>query len=85
MARRIGEKLSNLGLDPKYHLIVSDIVDDGFQAKEIPFLTVDFNHKLPFSNSEFDAIYSIEVFEHIRYPYGLLAECFRLLNSGAVS
>ncbi len=85
MARRISEKLSNLGLDLKYYLVVSDIVEDGFQAKEIPFLTVDFNHKLPFSNSVFDAIYSIEVFEHIPNPYGLLAECFRLLKPGAVS
>ncbi|MDI6800646.1 MAG: methyltransferase domain-containing protein [Thermodesulfovibrionales bacterium] len=82
LARRVGEKLIELGLDPRQHLIATDLFEDCFQATEIPFEKADFNKELPFLSSSFDIIYSIEVVEHMRNPFEFINECHRLLKHG---
>ncbi|MBB3992100.1 class I SAM-dependent methyltransferase [Croceicoccus naphthovorans] len=45
------------------------------------FLTYD-GIELPFDQGHFDAIYSNQVFEHVRHPDSLLQEIYRVLKPG---
>jgi SAM-dependent methyltransferase len=42
-------------------------------------------HALPFGDAEFDALISIQVLEHIRYPDRVCAEFFRVLKPGGIA
>lgn len=50
-----------------------------------PFPTVDVlavNHKLPFADDTFDAIFSLNVLEHVTDPFRCAAELVRVLKPG---
>lgn len=82
MARRVGQLLEKRGLKPQECLIATDIYSESFEALEIPFQEANFNKPLPFEDSSFDLVYSVEVIEHLRSPYDFLDECYRILRPG---
>ncbi|MBZ0299765.1 MAG: class I SAM-dependent methyltransferase [Anaerolineae bacterium] len=41
---------------------------------------VDDERKIPFADQQFDLIYAIQVFEHVRFLDSMLAECARVLK-----
>lgn len=83
-SRSMAQELESRALDPRKHLIATDLSKDAFQALEIPFKEANFNQALPFSDGEFDLVVSIEVFEHIHNVYSLIDECYRILKPGGV-
>jgi SAM-dependent methyltransferase len=83
LSRRIHDLLIKHRFGPK-NLLATDFDKKLFQANEVNFKQADFNKKLPFSNSSFDIIYSIEVIEHLRCPYDFIEECYRILKPNGI-
>lgn len=83
LSRRVFNFLTKNKFSSK-NLVAADFFKESFQANEITFKQADFNKKLPFSNSSFDIIYSIEVIEHLRCPYDFLDECYRILKPNGI-
>jgi ubiquinone/menaquinone biosynthesis C-methylase UbiE len=82
LSYRTAELLKKNNLNPKKHLVASDISSAFFEAKEVPFKECDFNKKLPFNDKTFNLIYSVEVIEHLKNPYHFISECYRILKPG---
>jgi len=50
----------------------------------IDIVVADVEEPLPFPNGSFDAVVAGELFEHLRFPDGLVAEVRRVLRPGGV-
>jgi 2-polyprenyl-3-methyl-5-hydroxy-6-metoxy-1,4-benzoquinol methylase len=59
-----------------------DIDKKQFLSKSIKFTEADLNKKLPYEDSRFDIIISIEVLEHLENPSHFLTEIKRILKKG---
>jgi len=59
-----------------------DINKKQFISKNIKFTEADLNKKLPYKDSGFDMIISIEVLEHLENPSHFIAEIKRILKKG---
>lgn len=82
-AGHLSRRIYNFLIENKFNsknLYATDFFKKSFQASEVTFKQADFNKKLPFSNSSFDIVYSVEVIEHLRCPYDFLDECYRILK-----
>ncbi len=53
-----------------------------FSVPEVRFTSCDVNNGLPYPDGAFDAVVAIEVFEHTRAPYDVIAEVYRTLKPG---
>jgi SAM-dependent methyltransferase len=82
LARRVGQWFERNGAAAADHVLACDVAAEAYEAKEVPFLPVDFNKPLPFGDASFDLVYAVEVFEHLHRPYDVLGDCFRILNPG---
>jgi SAM-dependent methyltransferase len=80
MASRLAEHAVAKGLDPCECLMACDLFSEHYQCEAVPFQQYNLNEPLPFDDCSFDALYSIEVFEHVHRPYDLISECARLLK-----
>ncbi len=72
MLESIAEYYRDRGWEPADHLLGVDINLDTYQAA-VPSQIVDLNHPLGDSLGKFDLIISVEVLEHVRRPYILIA------------
>lgn len=69
------------GWDPAVYLSGVDIDLSGYRAS-VPSAPMDLNEPLPQGWGPFDIVLSIEVLEHSRRPYMLLADIRRILAPG---
>jgi SAM-dependent methyltransferase len=83
LSRRVHDFLTTKKFNSK-NLLATDFDKKIFQASEVNFKQADFNKKLPFSNSSFDIVYSVEVIEHLRCPYDFIDECYRILKPNGI-
>lgn len=82
MTCRLAQKLAEKGMVPADHLVACDLFEAHYQCREVPFQQMDANAPLPFADQSFDAVYAIEVFEHLGRPYEAMAEIHRILKPG---
>lgn len=75
---KLSETLKNKGAMVE----ACDINKKQFLSKNIKFTEADLNKKLPYKDSRFDIIISIEVLEHLENPSHFLTEIKRILKRG---
>lgn len=84
MVSHLAQRLVSKGMNPADHLLACDLFKEHYQCKEVPFQQMDANAPLPFSDERFDAVYAIEVFEHLGRPYEAMEEIRRILKPGGL-
>jgi SAM-dependent methyltransferase len=63
-------------------LSACDIDAGAFSVEGVPFTQCNVDQGLPYPDAAFDAVVAIEVMEHTRTPYRVLAEIARVLRPG---
>ena len=59
--------------------VVDACRNNGFDVRKVD----DFS-RIPFADGEFDVVYLMQVFEHLRDPHGFMKELARVLKNGGV-
>ncbi len=72
------------GKAPGEGLKACDIAGGAFKAEGVEFTECDANEGLPYAEASFDAVVAIEVFEHTRVPYNVIADVYRILKPGGL-
>lgn len=60
----------------------ADISKDNHLPANIEFKKADFHQGLPYSNNQFDIVFSLEVIEHLENPWQFIDEIHRILKNG---
>jgi len=74
----ISRKLHESGFD----VVAADINMRHGAYREIPWITANFNHRLPFKNESFDFVTSSNTIEYLEDQYRFIRECYRVLRNG---
>ena len=65
-----------------YDVIAFEINEHEFAAKEVPLVTGNMNHPLPFQDGSFDYVVCIDGIEHLENPYFTIRELARIIKPG---
>lgn len=82
--RLISKEREALGLKPGEGVSACDISGSTFKADGVTLKECDVNLGLPYEDAVFDTVVAIEVFEHTRAPYDVIAEVYRVLKPGGL-
>lgn len=74
----LSEKLKNL----EFEVYSLDIDLSNFKVRGVDTRRVDLNRELPYENSFFDYVVSVEGIEHLENPWHLIREFSRVLKKG---
>jgi SAM-dependent methyltransferase len=61
---------------------IADYVVKACQKRSFDVHKVDDFSHIPFADEEFDVVYLMQVFEHLREPHGFMKELFRVMKKG---
>lgn len=84
MVQRIGEHAKGLNIKPSKLIFPCEVEPDCFLYKEVECTPINLDSKIPFGDNYFDAVYAIEVLEHMSRPYDFIVEAYRVLKPGGV-
>lgn len=82
--RLISKEREALGLKPGEGISACDISGSTFKADGVTLNECDVNLGLPYEAAVFDTVVAIEVFEHTRAPYDVIADVYRVLKPGGL-
>lgn len=81
--RLLGEHLKkNLAIPPSQVLRGCDLYPENFRYQEVTCDKIDANGDLPYRDSEFDTVCSVEVIEHIEDQFHFVRELYRIAKPG---
>lgn len=78
----LAEELRARGLEPRDHVVPVDLVPETFEAEGLECRRTGADGRLPFEDSSFDVVVSIEVVEHVEDPFAFLRELARVARPG---
>ena len=78
--RLISGEREKLGLKAGEGIAACDISGSTFKADGVTLKECDVNLGLPYEDAAFDTVVAIEVFEHTRAPYDVIADVYRVLK-----
>jgi len=81
----LGERLrQEQGLSPSEHIQACDVLPAEFLYEHVTCLQVEENGRLPYPDSSFDAVISIEVIEHVEDQFEFVRELARIAKPGGL-
>jgi SAM-dependent methyltransferase len=82
--RLLSAERAKQGIKAGDGIAACDISGSTFKADNVTLKECDVNLGLRYEDAAFDAVVAIEVFEHTRAPYDVIAEVYRVLKPGGL-
>lgn len=84
-SKKMGDHVARAGRMPADHVAACDLFPEGFRYRGIACDPVSASGRLPYADSSFDVVCSLEVIEHLEDQFLFTRELFRILRPGGVA